>query len=170
MFKTVFCNLKTAFRQTKFHLNPMKTIFSTLFLVVFSVVFHAQNKWETAKKTALENKELILLNFSGSDWCIPCIKLHKNIIETEDFKKLETENVIVYLNADFPRNKKNQLSAELKKENASLADQYNQKGIFPYTLLLNAEGKVLKTWEGLIPGDALAFSKEIREIKETQKQ
>jgi len=138
-------------------------------MVVFAVGFHAQNRLETAKKTAAENKELILLNFSGSDWCIPCIKLHKNIIETEDFKKLETENVIVYINADFPRNKKNQLSPELKKENALLADHYNSKGLFPYTLLLNSEGKVLKSWEGLPSENALAFSKEIRSIKENQK-
>lgn len=139
-------------------------------MVAFCVVFHAQNRWETAKKTAAENNELILLNFSGSDWCVPCIKLHKNIIETEDFKKLQNDNVIVYLNADFPRNKKNQLSADLKKENAALADLYNKKGIFPYTILLNSEGKILKSWEGLISGDALAFSKEIREIKENQKR
>lgn len=139
-------------------------------MVAFCVVFHAQNRWETAKKTAAENNELILLNFSGSDWCVPCIKLHKNIIETEDFKKLQNDNVIVYLNADFPRNKKNQLSADLKKENAALADLYNKKGIFPYTILLNSEGKILKSWEGLISSDALAFSKEIREIKENQKR
>lgn len=138
-------------------------------MVVFAIGIHAQSRLENAKKQALQNKELILLNFSGSDWCIPCIKLHKNIIETDEFKKLETENVVVYINADFPRNKKNQLSAELKKENASLADQYNQKGLFPYTLLLNSEGKILKSWEGLPSENALAFSKEIRSIKENQK-
>ncbi|NML56229.1 thioredoxin family protein [Chryseobacterium cheonjiense] len=147
----------------------MKTLLSAILMVVFSVGFHAQSRLETAKKTAAENKELILLNFSGSDWCIPCIKLHKNIIETEDFKKLEAENVILYINADFPRNKKNQLSAELKKENAALADQYNPKGLFPYTILLNAEGKILKSWEGLPSENALAFSKEIRSVKENQK-
>lgn len=144
----------------------MKTLLSAIVMVVFSIGFHAQNRLEAAKKTAAENKELILLNFSGSDWCIPCIKLHKNIIETEDFKKLQADHVILYINADFPRNKKNQLSAELKKENATLADQYNPKGLFPYTLLLNAEGKVLKTWEGLPSEDALAFSNEIRSVKE----
>lgn len=148
----------------------MRTLLLSLTIVMLSFSAKAQNRFEDAKKTATDKKELILLNFSGSDWCIPCIKLHKNIIETEDFKKLETENVIVYLNADFPRNKKNQLSPELKKENASLADQYNQKGLFPYTLLLNSEGKVLKSWEGLPSENALAFSKEIREIKENQKQ
>lgn len=147
----------------------MKTIFSTLLMLVFPFILHAQTRLENAKKTATVKKELILLNFSGSDWCIPCIKLHKNIIETEDFKKLETENVIIYINADFPRNKKNQLSPELRKENASLAEQYNQKGLFPYMLLLNAEGKVLKSWEGLPYEKALAFSNEIRSIKVHQK-
>lgn len=138
-------------------------------MVVFAVGIQAQSRLENAKKQASEKNELILLNFSGSDWCIPCIKLHKNIIENDEFKKLETENVVVYINADFPRNKKNQLSTELKKENASLADQYNKKGLFPYTLLLNSEGKILKSWEGLPSENALAFSKEIRSIKENQK-
>ncbi|CAA7386510.1 thioredoxin family protein [Chryseobacterium fistulae] len=147
----------------------MKTLFSTILIIVFAIGIHAQSRFENAKKQASQNKELILLNFSGSDWCIPCIKLHKNIIETDEFKKLETENVVVYINADFPRNKKNQLSQELKKENVSLADQYNRKGLFPYTLLLDSEGKILKSWEGLPSESVLAFSKEIRDIKENQK-
>lgn len=90
-------------------------------------------------------------------------------MEAEDFKKLQADHIILYINADFPRNKKNQLSAELKKENAALADQYNLKGLFPYTLLLNQDGKVLKTWEGLPSENALAFSNEIRSVKENQK-
>lgn len=148
----------------------MKTIIVTLVMAIFSVGIQAQSRMDNAKKRAKDKGEFILLNFSGSDWCIPCIKLHKNIIQTEDFKKLETENVIVYINADFPRNKKNQLSPDLKKENASLADQYNQKGLFPYTLLLNSDGKILKSWEGLPSENALAFTKEIRSIKENQKK
>ena len=147
----------------------MKTLLSAISLVVFTIGLHAQSRLEAAKKTAAANKELILLNFSGSDWCIPCIKLHNNIIETEDFKKLHADNVILYINADFPRNKKNQLSPELKKENAALADQYNPKGLFPYTLLLNSEGKILKAWEGLPSENALAFSNEIRSVKESLK-
>ncbi|MGE4514430.1 MAG: thioredoxin family protein, partial [Chryseobacterium sp.] len=83
----------------------MKTIFSAILMVVFAMGIHAQNRLEDAKKQASDNNELILLNFSGSDWCIPCIKLHKNIIGSDEFKKLETDNVVVYINADFPRNK-----------------------------------------------------------------
>ncbi len=137
-------------------------------MVMFSMGMNAQNRLENAKKEAMENKELILLSFSGSDWCIPCIKLHKNIIETEDFSKLQSDKIIVYINADFPRNKKNQLSSDIKKENASLADQYNPKGLFPYTLLLNSDGKVVKKWEGLPSENALAFSKEIRDLQQQQ--
>lgn len=144
----------------------MKTIISLLMMVFCACSCLAQNRLENAKNQAFKNQELIFLNFSGSDWCIPCIKLHKNIIETEDFKKLETENVIVYLNADFPRNKKNQLSPELKKENASLANQYNPKGLFPYSLLITSEGKVVKSWEGLPSVNASAFTGEIIRIKE----
>ena len=147
----------------------MKTIFMATLVALFSVFSNAQTRFEKVKKIAAEQNELILLNFSGSDWCIPCIKLHKNIIETDVFKQLSEDRVIQYVNADFPRNKKNQLSPELKKENASLADHYNSKGLFPYTLLLNSEGKVLKSWEGLPSENALAFSKKIREIKENQK-
>ncbi|MBO6200472.1 MULTISPECIES: thioredoxin family protein [Chryseobacterium] len=140
----------------------MKTIFTAIFLALFSVLANAQTRFEKAKKTASEQNELILLNFSGSDWCIPCIKLHKNIIETDAFKQLSADHILQYVNVDFPRSKKNQPSAEIKKENASLAERYNSKGIFPYTILLNSEGKILKTWEGLPSEDSIAFSNEIR--------
>ena len=139
----------------------MNTKFVVLIIVLFSVFATAQTRFEVAKKTASEKNELIILNFSGSDWCIPCIKLHKNIIESNEFKKLTDEKVIVYLNADFPRNKKNQPSSEIKKENAALADIYNKNGLFPLTLLLNYDGKVLKTWEGLPSENAETFTQEI---------
>lgn len=140
----------------------MKTIFTAIILALFSAFANAQSRFVQAKKTAAEKNQLIVLNFSGSDWCVPCIKLHKNIIETDAFKQLSTDQVIQYINADFPRSKKNQPSADVKKENAALADQYNPKGLFPYTLLLNADGKILKTWEGLPSEDAATFSREIR--------
>ena len=66
----------------------MKTIFAAILMALLPVLSNAQTRFEQTKKTAAEKKELILLNFSGSDWCIPCIKLHKNLIETEAFKQL----------------------------------------------------------------------------------
>lgn len=142
----------------------MKTLFAAILLVLFSGTAFSQTRFGQAKKEAVDKKELIVLNFSGSDWCIPCIKMHKNIIGTEAFQKLISDTIVVYLNADFPRNKKNQPAPAVIKENAELADRYNPNGIFPYTLLLDAEGNILKTWEGLPDQSADAFSGEIRNL------
>jgi thiol-disulfide isomerase/thioredoxin len=99
-------------------LNQTTSLFSKIIIknnenTIFSHINGCIRCWHSCaepfgkcQKKASQNKELILLNFSGSDWCIPCIKLHKNIIETDEFKKLETENIAVYINADFPRNKR----------------------------------------------------------------
>ena len=103
--------------------------------------------FEKAKTEAKANHKLILLNFSGSDWCGPCIKLTREVFESETFDKYADAN-LVRVNADFPRLKKNQLSKEQTKHNEDLADQYNKAGTFPLTLLLDENGKVLKKWEG----------------------
>ena len=142
----------------------MKTLLNTIVLTLLCYTIHAQNRLDVAKQQALAQHGLILLNFSGSDWCIPCIKLHKDIIDTEQFKQLINDRIIFFLNADFPRSKKNQLPAEQKKENANLADQYNPTGIFPFTLLLDANGKILKSWAGLPREDRSSFCDESRTV------
>ena len=120
-----------------------------------------QHNLEDAKKTATADHKYILLNFSGSDWCGPCIRMRKEIFETDVFKEMaDTELILV--NADFPRNKKNQPSDSQQKINNEMADMYNSKGIFPYTLLLDSHGKVLKTWEGFPDESAESFTMDIR--------
>ena len=131
-------------------------LFTGLLASVFLITTSAG--WETdidkAKEKATQEHKLILLNFSGSDWCGPCIRLHTEIFEKETFKTF-ADNNLVLVNADFPRLKKNQLSKEQQKKNGLLADKYNANGSFPYTVLLDANGKVIKTWDGfpnLTPG------------------
>src|SRR5450631_1481942 len=118
-----------------------------LALLLFSAFTFNAPSWltdfEQAKKTSQENHQFILLNFSGSDWCGPCIRLHKEVFESEAFMALASSHLVL-VNADFPRLKKNQLSKELQQQNDKLADQYNAAGNFPSTLLLNADGKVIK--------------------------
>ena len=91
---------------------------------------------DEAKMLAQKEHKHILLNFSGSDWCGPCIRLHKEIFDSEAFQQFAETNLVL-VNADFPRLKKNQLSASQQKINDAIADQYNSKGIFPFTVLLN---------------------------------
>lgn len=124
------------------------------YLAVIAIAFVSMSftTWQTgldaAKKEASQQHKYILLNFSGSDWCGPCIRLHKEIFNSTPFTQF-TEHELVLVNADFPRLKKNQLDKNIQHENEMLAERYNPKGAFPYTLLMDADGKVLKTWEGL---------------------
>ena len=119
-----------------------------------------QHDFEKAKQIARDEHKLILLNFSGSDWCGPCIRLHKEIFDSEPFLQYAESNLVL-LNADFPRMKKNQLPKELQKQNDELAEKYNSKGIFPYTILLSEEGKIINTWEGYPDGTPQDFVQKI---------
>ena len=127
-----------------------------------------QTDFEKAKQIATQKHQLILLNFSGSDWCGPCIRMKKEIFENEKFSKM-ADAKLVLVNADFPRNKKNQLKKETKKQNETLADKYNPEGKFPFTLLLDANGKVIKTWDGLPDEPPIIFSDEIKNICDAHK-
>lgn len=117
--------------------------------------------FEQAKKIASEKNECILLNFSGSDWCGPCIRMKKEIFESAEFKTFADEKLVL-VNADFPRSKKHQLSKITEKQNETLADKYNPMGKFPFTLLLSKDGKVMKSWEGLPSLTPAEFVQEIK--------
>ncbi len=129
----------------------MKTL-SILFLSLFLFASTAKADWgsdiEKAKKEAASSGKMILLNFSGSDWCIPCIKMKKAIFENAAFTNYAVSNLVL-VRADFPRSKKNKLTKEQKKNNESLAATYNKKGAFPFTVLIDAKGNIVKTWDGL---------------------
>jgi len=130
-------------------------------ILLFTVTAQWEPDFENAKKIAREKHELILLNFSGSDWCGPCIMLRKDYIDSDVFQDMAKGNLVL-VNADFPRKKKNQLSAEQIKRNEALAEKYNKQGQFPLTLLLDADGKVLKTWTGK---PEVSVEKWVQEIK-----
>ena len=125
----------------------MKKIFIFLFPVLFLSFTDWHYNLEEAKQIAVKEHRLILLNFSGSDWCGPCIRMHKEIFESDVFIKM-AEKDLVLVNADFPRMKKNQLPAKQQEINNLMADRYNPKGKFPYTVLLNADGKPMVEWDG----------------------
>lgn len=138
-------------------------------LLAASLFLHAPAPaWEhnvtAAKAQAKKEHKLILLNFSGSDWCIPCMRMHQEIFNTEIFTNYAATN-LVCVNADFPRRKKNQLEKEQQQQNDALAEQYNSKGIFPYTILLNEEGKVLVAWDGFYKDGAGSFIQEIQKAR-----
>jgi len=137
---------------------------SALFLV-FPMIVSFFGGWHynllEAKQIAQQEHKHILLNFSGSDWCGPCIRMHKEIFASEAFKQM-ADTDLVLVNADFPRMKKNQLPAQQQQLNNAMADQYNPQGKFPLTVLLDADGRVLKEWEGFPSMSTEEFIVEVR--------
>lgn len=122
----------------------MKLLLLTLFMagqLIWS------GNFDEAKKDAQQSHKLILINFSGSDWCGPCIRLRKEILESDEFETYAKDHLVL-VRADFPRQKKNQLPKDQVKRNEALADVYNPDGKFPYTLLVDENGKVLRSWDG----------------------
>ncbi|MFY7937555.1 MAG: thioredoxin family protein, partial [Flavobacterium sp.] len=79
-----------------------------LFAILFSATLSFSQNWttslEAAKTEAAASNKNILLVFSGSDWCAPCIKLDRTIFQSDVFKA-EAEKKWVLLKADFPKKK-----------------------------------------------------------------
>lgn len=140
----------------------MSFLASLLLSAMLSVSSFWGTNMEQAQLEAKQESKLILLNFSGSDWCGPCMKLRRDVFDSDEFLAYAKDKLVL-VNADFPRQKKNRLDAELVKRNEALAERYNTKGTFPYTLLLDANGHVLKTWEG---NSGLTPSQFIDELKQ----
>lgn len=139
----------------------MHTLTSILISSILFLTTHWQTDFERAKTEAKTESKFILLNFSGSDWCGPCIRLHKEIFDSEVFTKYADEKLVL-VNADFPRLKKNMLSKEQQKQNDALADKYNIDGAFPFTVLLDADGKIIKKWNGYPSETAEEFTNDVK--------
>lgn len=95
---------------------------------------------EGAFRIANETQRPVLLIFSGSDWCAPCIRFEKKVLSEKGFLEFAKENLVI-LKADFPQRLK--LSKELQNQNEALAEQFNPKGIFPTLLLLREDKSIL---------------------------
>ena len=122
----------------------LKKAFFLLFLCAAQLASAQDWKgdYDDALNTAKdENKPLILL-FSGSDWCGPCIRLKKKVLESETFSTYAGDNYVLY-NADFPRKKKNLLPKERMDTNKRLAEKFNPKGYFPLVVVLDSQESIL---------------------------
>jgi thioredoxin-related protein len=122
----------------------MKLYISILFLItsLFGYSQNWSNNFENAKvKAETENKNILLV-FSGSDWCGPCMKLDKEVWRSPEFQIESNKSWVIY-KADFPKKKANQLSPESVENNNKLAEKYNRNGSFPLVVLLDKKGKVI---------------------------
>ncbi|MGE5209010.1 MAG: thioredoxin family protein [Alphaproteobacteria bacterium] len=119
------------------------------------------NDYKKAQEEAKANGKLLLLNFTGSDWCGWCIKIDKDIFSQPQFKDFARDNLVL-VELDFPRRKTQ--PAELKKQNLELAQQYEVLG-FPTIVVLNSNGQKLWQFDGYFPGGPEAFIAQLQKLR-----
>ena len=128
-------------------------IFSALAAAILAGTASAQTQaqWLTDFKKAQEEakatNKLLLLEFTGSDWCPPCRMLQRDVLSSREFQEYAIKNFIL-LEVDFPRAKPQ--TAELARQNQMLAERFGIDG-FPSIILLNADGKKLGELVGYDP-------------------
>jgi len=123
-----------------------KIFFSLLFFIALSVSAQVEYVHTLSKAEILASKEnkTIMLVFSGSDWCVPCMRLDREILSQPAFENYASKKIVL-LKADFPSRSKNKkhISKTQQAYNAKLFEKYNPKGIFPLVVMLNRKGEVI---------------------------
>ena len=121
----------------------MKYLIGPLIFLLFSfsdVSSQPSTDPDKAFASAAALKKEVLIVFSGSDWCLPCIRLDKDIFQDSAFTQFAEKSLVIII-ADFPQKKK--LLPEQIAINEKLAEEYNPQGVFPLLLLVNPDKSVL---------------------------
>lgn len=147
--------------------SPVKT-FRVLFLTTAFCALsfgsaRAEATWLTdfhrAQEEAKAGHKLLLLNFTGSDWCGWCMRLQAEVFSKPEFAEYARQNLVL-VELDFPRAKA--LSSEVRSQNAALAEKYGIDG-FPTIVVLSADGKPVGML-GYVPGGPSAFIEELKKL------
>jgi thioredoxin-related protein len=124
----------------------------------------AEKEWMTdvpkAQAKAKEENKLVFMNFTGSDWCIWCVRLKNEVFTKPEFKEYAEKNLVL-VELDFPR--KTRLSPDLAKANEALLRKYKIEG-FPTIVIVDGEGKKIGEL-GYVAGGPTAFLAELEKLK-----
>ncbi|HTV42560.1 MAG TPA: thioredoxin family protein [Candidatus Sulfotelmatobacter sp.] len=118
---------------------------------------------EALEKAKSENK-IILLDFTGSDWCVWCRKFDEDVLSQPEFVAYAKTNLVMVL-LDFPHFT-TQTDA-LKTNNAALQAEFKVIG-FPTYVALNPAGQEIGRKEGYLEGGPKAFISKLEQIRRSQ--
>jgi protein disulfide-isomerase len=116
--------------------------------------------YDKALAKAKTEKKMLLLDFTGSDWCGWCVKLDKEVFSKTEFKTYAKDNLVL-VELDFPRGK--QQAKKLKEQNEKLQKEFGIRG-FPTIIVLNSEGQKVGQL-GYMEGGPTAFIAKVNELK-----
>jgi thioredoxin-related protein len=149
----------------------VKTYRSILLLVLAfagaaSVAF-GEAPWQTdfkkAQEDAKSNHKFVLMEFTGSDWCPPCIRLKKDVFSTREFEEYANKNFVL-VELDFPRRKTQ--PRELTVQNQELASRFGVE-VFPSVIILDSDGKKVGELLGYDP--SITVQSYIDELEKARK-
>jgi len=119
-----------------------------------------EDDYEKAVAKAKAEKKMVLLDFTGSDWCGWCIKLDKEVFSKPEFKEYAKANLVL-VEVDFPQGKRQ--TKKLKEQNEKLQQEHGVQG-YPTIIVLNSEGKKVGKL-GYMEGGPKAFVAKLDELK-----
>ena len=145
----------------------MKKLILSLLLLATVAASAAEPIWLTdldaAKAQGVKENKPVLVDFTGSDWCPPCIQLHKVVFQSAEFAAVASKYVLVEL--DYPR--KTPQAPELKAKNAELSKKFGISG-FPTVLLIDAKsGEVFGKTVGFGGQTAKEYLDKLASFKNT---
>lgn len=108
---------------------------------------------------AKKEKKMLLVEFTGSDWCPPCMMMRKNVFSKQDFVKKASEKYVL-VELDFPKGDK-----ALADKNQPLAEKYKIEG-FPTVILMHPDGKEFERFFASKYPESEAFLKHLEEALE----
>ncbi len=140
-------------------------------LTLSGLAFAGGDKWfadfDLAQKEAQKSGKDLLVDFTGSDWCGWCIRLHQEVFEHEAFDQgVQKDFVLVAL--DFPQAKEVKAKVPNPKRNEELQRQHGVNS-FPTILLMTAQGEVYGR-TGYKKGGPEAYVAHLGELRQTGKQ
>jgi thioredoxin-related protein len=109
--------------------------------------------YASALAKAKKEHKLLLLNFTGSDWCPWCKRIDKEVFDTKKFEEFASEKLVL-VTLDYPRQRT--LSKETVDQNAALQKKYGVEG-FPTIIVLSPNERVVFKQEGYKEGGPEAF-------------
>lgn len=116
----------------------------------FTATLAAEGQWQTdydkALATAKAEGKNVFINFTGSDWCGPCIAMHNRVFSQKQFLDYAAKHLIL-VEVDYPKRKT--LPKQIQQQNVELKYEFhiNRLG-FPTIALVDSFGKVLGTSTG----------------------
>ena len=119
-------------------MKAIKQIITTTILILACTGYASASGWTTNLESALasakKNKKFVLAQFTGSDWCPPCIMMHKEVFSKSSFTR-PVSNKFILVKLDMPKSNKS-----LTEKTRKIMRDHKVTGV-PTILLFGDDGR-----------------------------